>query len=411
MNYNYILPALSPDLARKVNNIENIIKSSQVNFKQYFIYISDSSALSKSQSEDDWSFCILILKFLSSDEEFDDLFSILNWFLYRYRYRDKFIKHDSYVSKTIKKVICFALKSSLIGSSLDKVQVRKICSRPISSSSNSYKSIDRNHVIKVCNILNIFSMDSKPSAFINPIIDYSNNPDNYLKISSQDSNLNHFDLTIFLAILHQYKNSNLYTSFKLDVASILKLIGYDTGYSRRKLLSSLKKLSTTNIECRKQYLKFATNDLKSPDDYFYSFCGNLLSFEALSSKKMTSINIQISLPLIRIFDADNYYALINWQIFTSLPTTKLRLLYFYFCLNVKVSVYFTEFSIKSIVNVLYSASSSSNVRFFSAEVRKMFLFFIKHKNMFIDFEFDPIINHSYNTIHSLKVRRSKLILI
>lgn len=26
----------------------------------------------------------------------------------------------------------------------------------------------------------------------------------------------------------------------------------------------------TIIECRKQYLKFDTSDLKSPDDYFYS---------------------------------------------------------------------------------------------------------------------------------------------
>nr|UAD84131.1 hypothetical protein [Gracilaria changii] len=113
-----------------------------------------------------------------------------------------------------------------------------------------------------------------------------------------------------------------------------------------------------------------------------------------------------------MFDANNYYALINWQVFTSLPTIKLRLLYFYFCLNVKVSSYFTEFSIKSLVSDLYFASSlASNTRVFSQEVRKMLLFFFKHENMFIDFEFLPIVNNSYNMLSSIKIRRSKLILI
>ena len=174
----------------------------------------------------------------------------------------------------------------------------------------------------------------------------------------------------------------------------------------------MQKLSTTLIDCRKQYLKFDTSDLKSADDGFYSFCGNLLSFESLSSKRLTDVNVQISLPLIRICDATNYYALINWQTFTSLPTTKLRLVYFYFCLNVKVSGYFTEFPVKSLVRDLYCSSiSSSNRRVASQEVRNMLLFFIEHKILFIDFEFFPIINHSYNTISSFKVRRSKLILI
>nr|YP_009346908.1 hypothetical protein [Gracilaria firma]APR74443.1 hypothetical protein [Gracilaria firma] len=49
---------------------------------------------------------------------------------------------------------------------------------------------------------------------------------------------------------------------------MLNLIVYDTGYSRRKLLSSLKKLSTTIIDCCKHYLKFIANDLKYPDDYY-----------------------------------------------------------------------------------------------------------------------------------------------
>nr|YP_009346906.1 hypothetical protein [Gracilaria firma]APR74441.1 hypothetical protein [Gracilaria firma] len=44
-------------------------------------------------------------------------------------------------------------------------------------------------------------------------------------------------------------------------------------------------------------------------------------------------------------------------------------------------------------------------------MRKMLSFFLEHQDMFIDFDFVPIISQSYNTINSIKIRRSKLILI
>nr|YP_009346907.1 hypothetical protein [Gracilaria firma]APR74442.1 hypothetical protein [Gracilaria firma] len=108
----------------------------------------------------------------------------------------------------------------------------------------------------------------------------------------------------------------------------------------------------------------------------YLFCDNWLSFDALSSKKLTSINIQVSLPLIRMFDANNYYALINWQVFKSLPTTKLRLLYFYFCVNVKVSSHYTEFTVNYLVKNLYSNYTFFQIQeFFLEKLERCFHFF------------------------------------
>nr|YP_010196052.1 hypothetical protein LK221_pgp003 [Gracilaria bursa-pastoris]UAD83449.1 hypothetical protein [Gracilaria bursa-pastoris] len=105
MSSNSILTTFDLHIQKSVIQIENLIQSSKYSDK-YFIYISDT-VLSKSISEYDWAFCILVLKFSSLDEEFDNLFSILNYFLYLYRYRDKFIQHKTYVDKTVKKVICF----------------------------------------------------------------------------------------------------------------------------------------------------------------------------------------------------------------------------------------------------------------------------------------------------------------
>nr|YP_009346903.1 hypothetical protein [Gracilaria firma]APR74438.1 hypothetical protein [Gracilaria firma] len=354
---------------------------------------------------------MLILKFSPSDEQIDNLASILNWFFYRYRYRDKFIKHYSYVTKTIRKVVSFSITSNLLGSCLDNELLNKNVNSSGIIQSKFYKSVDKEDVIKICNLFNFFYMDLKSSNSNNKVFDNTHNSNNYIRIISQGDKLNHFDLTILMGILHQYKTCSIYDSFKLDVASILGLIGYDTGYSHRKLISSLTRLSSTTIECRKQYLKLDAGSSVSTDDCFYTFCGNFLSFEALSNKKLTSGNVQLSLPLIKMFGANNHYALLNWQVFTSLPTTKLRLLYFYFCLNFKVSNYFTEFSIKSLNDNLYCTSSSvSNTSFFSQEFRKMLLFFIKHQNIFIDFQINLIINSSYNTIFSIKVRRSRLTL-
>nr|YP_010199506.1 hypothetical protein LK036_pgp001 [Gracilariopsis tenuifrons]UAD89364.1 hypothetical protein [Gracilariopsis tenuifrons] len=184
-----------------------------------------------------------------------------------------------------------------------------------------------------------------------------------MKVYLQEGILNHFDLTVLISILYQYNQLLISCdTFKLDVVSVLNVVGYDTRYSSKKFLNSLKKLSMTTVHCRKQDLRFDSHTFKDSEDYFYSFCGNLLSFKSLSTTELTLVHVQFSIHLIRIFESNNYYTLVNWQTFVNLPNTKLRLLYFYFCLNVKVSSYFTQFSIKSLVTKLYCVlDTSSNI--------------------------------------------------
>nr|UAD88338.1 hypothetical protein [Gracilaria tikvahiae] len=298
MGNNNILTFFNSSIVYKVQEITERIKKSKEYSHEYFMYKSNS-LISKSKSEDDWNFCILVLKFInkSSDfEDIDELIEVLKYFLYRDRYRDKLVQHNTYLIKTLKKVIWHVLKLNLLGSCLilQENNINDITNININSSSReSYKSILKSDIVKVCNIFNFFYLNSKNPFSKELVVDCSKSDDNQLKVHMQGGLLNDFDLIVLICILRQYNNP--FDVFKLDVSSILDLVGYDTGYSRRKLFSSLKKLSMTTVDCRKQYLRFKSDSMQHSEDHFYSFCGNLLSFENLSTTKLTALNIKLSL--------------------------------------------------------------------------------------------------------------------
>nr|UAD88333.1 hypothetical protein [Gracilaria tikvahiae] len=415
MTYNNILTLFSSDIVHKVEHITYLIKTSVEYSHQYFAYISSSTVL-KSESEDDWHFCILVLKFIRSESDFDEILVILKYFLYRDRYRNKLIDHHTYLIKTIKKVISYSLEHNLVGSYL-KNQINKnniiLNSNLDIKTLKSCRSISKSNVLKMCNLFNFFYLNNSKSSSCKLVLDCSTSNNNFMKVNLHNGILNHFDLTILISILHQYNQLLLPSdTFKLHVPSVLKVVGYDTGYSRKKFLNSLQKLSMTSLHCRKQYLRFKSDSMQHSEDHFYSFCGNLLSFENLSTSKLTALNVQLSLPLIRMVESNKYYALINWHSFVGLPNNKLRLLYFYFCLNVKVSCYFTEFKVCHLVkNLYFDSEKSSNPRVYAKDVRHLLLFFVNDKKHCIDFEFNPIFKKSSSIIQAIKVRRSKLITI
>uniref|UniRef100_A0AAU7YQZ8 Uncharacterized protein n=1 Tax=Gracilaria hainanensis TaxID=2871843 RepID=A0AAU7YQZ8_9FLOR len=100
------------------------------------------------------------------------------------------------------------------------------------------------------------------------------------------------------------------------------------------------------------------------------------------------MSVFMSPPIISMLKATNNYSIVNWQSFLKLPNNQIRLLYFYFCLNVKVSKYFTEFGIKSLVYELYSTSGSVfNATILSQEVRKILQHINDHQEDLINFDF------------------------
>lgn len=344
--YKNILTSFSKDIVVKVDQITEHIKASTEHYRQYCIYKS-AYETSRSESEDDWHVCILILKFIDSKiSDLDEIILILKFFLYRDRYRNKLVDHDNYLVKTVNKAICHSLSNNLVGSCLNQIYNNNIHTTEFGPTDIDLtairlrKSISRSSVLKVCNLLNFFYLNTSKTSHNNLVVNLNISSDNRMKVHLQGGMLNHFDLTVLMAILYQYKkyilsSPLLFDPFKIDVVSVLKLIGYDTGYSRKKFLDSLKKLSMTTIDCRKQYMRFESNILKNSEDYFYSFCGNLLSFESLSTTELTSVNVQLSVPLVRMFESNNYYVLVSWEFFTFLSNHELHLLYFYLCFYIE----------------------------------------------------------------------------
>nr|UAD85630.1 hypothetical protein [Gracilaria edulis] len=303
MNNSHILIFFRDSVKLKSQEIVQRIKLSKEYSHEYFLYKSN---LRKSKSEGDWRFCILILKFTDKNFDPNDLIEILKYFLYRDRYRNKFINHHNYLIQTIKKVISYCVKQNLIGSLIIKIHNDTKNITDVISNKKSdrlFKSISKSDIIKVCNIFNFFYLNSRYSFDNNISVTCSESDNNFLKVYMQNGLLNYFDLMVLICILRQYNNS--FSTFKFDTSLQLNLIGYDSGYSRKKLLSSLKKLSMTIIECCKQYLKFEPGLADSPEKCFYTFSGNLLNVESLCENKLTSVNIQLSLPLIHMFEANN----------------------------------------------------------------------------------------------------------
>nr|AAC04736.1 ORF6 [Agarophyton chilense] len=75
------------------------------------------------------------------------------------------------------------------------------------------------------------------------------------------------------------------------------------------------------------------------------------------------MRVYLSEPILKMLTLKNNYSIVNWLSFSSISSYQIRLLYFYFCLHVKVSRYFQTFLVDRIVNDLYiSASGQSSIR-------------------------------------------------
>nr|YP_009511087.1 hypothetical protein [Hydropuntia rangiferina]AXI96760.1 hypothetical protein [Hydropuntia rangiferina] len=85
MNNNHILAFFIDSVKLKSQEITQRIKLSKQYSHEYFMYKSNL-LISRSKSEDDWQFCILVLKFIDTNSDSNDLMEILKYFLYRDRF-------------------------------------------------------------------------------------------------------------------------------------------------------------------------------------------------------------------------------------------------------------------------------------------------------------------------------------
>nr|UAD87917.1 hypothetical protein [Gracilaria textorii] len=224
---------------------------------------------------------------------------------------------------------------------------------------------------------------------------------------------------ISVKILYLYKPvSHVFPDGILDINfSDVNFMLSDNGRNRHKYISSLEKLSRVHLNTLCTYQNSSSNDSKTPLDAIYSFSGKLtISFERLSARSSTSIRLYLSKPLFTMFQLSDNYSIVNWAYFFNLSNSYIRLLYFYFCLNVKVSKYFTTFTLDNLLDGLYISSlHGSSFRSRKQNMRKMLQFIYDNRSKIIDFDFHLVFNFSSNTsktkdIYAIKVHRSKVLL-
>nr|YP_010199152.1 hypothetical protein LK225_pgp144 [Crassiphycus usneoides]UAD88601.1 hypothetical protein [Crassiphycus usneoides] len=261
-------------IKNEIKRIINIITESSYS-KQYFLYKSQNKLLSKSYSEDDWNYCLLILRFVNPKDSIKIIGKILESFLSIDRYRDKFDQHFGYLHTTIAKVILSSSQSEILGCLYSKYLDQNPQSKFEDFDSNCLvASCKIEDVLKISNFLSIFSLDksSYSSSFLNHEFNYSSDSTNFVKISMFGGLLNHFDLMVFLNILYAYKSFTTSPSDNIvDISfSTISFMLFDNGRNRRKYINSLNKLFQVHLQSWSSSKKSSLEALNSGLNSFYS---------------------------------------------------------------------------------------------------------------------------------------------
>nr|UAT97345.1 PUT_PRODUCT [Ahnfeltia plicata] len=373
-----------------------IIKSTYCS--DYYAFTNIDSIKNKSRSEDDWHFCLLILKFIESHIECTRL---LEEFLRTERYREKFDLSLTYLETTIEKVIKASSENGQRGTLANGTGVLN----PDSAIVTSTKLVIPAHeIIRTCNIAKCFFLNSE-YAIANSTVNVSNQEDNKLEVSFNAGPLNGYDLTIFVYLLSYFSKYPTIDGIDLDMPHLLKICRISkNGESYSRIQESLSKLSKTHLSYNKKITQETSRTLK---DAFYTSSGTILSYLVnyrASKIGHTDVFIYINI-FLNILQIGNYnYACINVADFMNLRKHDLRILYYFFCLNIRPTQYFTKFTIKELALQLYFQSSNIKQKNRNMKVRKLLLEF--HKYIPKDFHM-KIYKNKRGTIEYIEIKRVK----
>nr|AAC04724.1 ORF1 [Gracilaria robusta] len=401
----------------EIKRINNIILQSEVS-KQYFIYKS-KSIVSNSASEDDWQYCLLILQYINPNDNIQIISKLLESFLKFDRYRDKFSKNYNYLYTTIMKSIIFSMQSGNLGCYYNcSSNIEHKLIQPLDKHYNNNNlirvSCSAESVLKISNFLSMLDKSSYSNSFLDYAYFYKLDDNCSVKISMFGGLLNYFDLMIFLKILYIYKSvSHLFSDGILDINfSDFDFMLSNNGSNRRKYVNSLEKLSKVHLNTSVHIRIPLLMPLNCPQTRFILSQVHLMTFERLSTSSSTKYTTCIlSKPLLKMFKLSDDYSIVNWGSLLNLPNSQVRLLYFYFCLNVKASKYFTTFTLDALLDKLYtSCVYGSTVRWRRSNMRKMLQFIYDNRSKIIDFDFHLVFDFTQSkNIISIKVRRVRVL--
>lgn len=312
--------------------MKQVLKNISTNNKIEIYNSMKQGKQDKSESENDFNFCLFILNYIPIKTKNENIQFVLSKFLTKERYRDKIDRKD-YINNTILKAIKYSTNNDLISSAIiKKILINKDINYAI------------NNLIKVCNkTMNIF--------FINKIDEkqkfiFEENNDNYFEVYTVQG-LDCNDLDIFTEILYQFSkqkcieikhHNNQFledqkVSIDLNIKQIAKRLNkVDSGYFRNQLMESIKKISLVNIIYNKKVQK-------NPESIILEGNTNLINYKIITknhTKQYKKIKIEIELNLLSIYilkQSSYNYSIINTEHRNLLPKSELRLIYNYICLK------------------------------------------------------------------------------
>ena len=284
-----------------------------------------NTKLAKSDSEDDFRFCLFILKYIKKEYKDNLIVDLLVYFLYNARlYRNKLERKD-YVERTAINALSYSKNNDLIGSAT------------INQSFKEFPVFLTKQLLKICNQMTIFYINNKHQEQ-NKIFTFRTNDTNFVEFHTPIA-LDSVDLDYLIEILYQFSQKNLYLpddeniwqthrfSCEINVPLIAKrLKKADCGSFRSSLVRALKKLSLVKMFYKKQVIKNGKIHQGSTDLLNYK------SIEKLVIKNKSRITVELNFLTFSILKKASYnYTLLNTKQRNALPDSQLRLLYNYFC--------------------------------------------------------------------------------
>ena len=339
-------------------NKQNIENKNTKNFSKYIEVIIDNiyfhkksqerynnlciNKVAQSDSEDDYRFCLFVLKYIKAEYKDDLIVDLLLYFLYNERSYRKKLERIDYLKRTAMKAIKYSRDNCFIGSAIMNQSFKQL---PI---------FITQQLLKICNQMTIFYINNT-SQEQHKIFTFNTHNNNLVEFHIPIT-LDSIDLDYLIEILHQFSQKHLYLvddentwktcrfALELNVPLIAKrLKKADCGSFRSSLIRSLKKLSLVKIFYRKQIIKHGKVHQGSIDLLNYK------SIEQLSFSYKSQIIIELNFLTFSILKKASYnYTLLNTEHRNSLPNSQLRLIYNYFCTRTipgakfKTKISFTE---------------------------------------------------------------------
>ena len=331
-------------------------------------------------SETDMAFAGLIVAYMPQQWRLEDKANIIAEFFKRFRVqRDKTQDRPGYVMSTAYEAL----------SNWDTYYRPNNKSFLPTLASKQNNTIDRNIILKICNVMQIFHLGKSY-----PNFQYLDNKKekNSILVKSPES-LTPTDLKYFMEILFQYKNlsrnpDNISKDdfFEVNIKALLESLNLTRGgKAYQTFMKHLDKLSNVSLKYNKL--------IDANKNLYCLYGGSLLSYELYHYEdyeknniyKWQKVKVKLASAIIEMMNTAEYnYSLLNKLSYQRLPSDKLKFLYVYFCQNTWPGKEGKLFTVNDLMSLWPPSSVRTTLNSRKKELTKLLTDFSHHQNIVKD---------------------------